>query len=66
MFSVAADLANPNWPQALQNAGFDTSLPSIWLLEGLVIYLPEQAGLPLPVRCIPHYFVCSSNVIVDN
>ncbi|WP_156745970.1 SAM-dependent methyltransferase, partial [Mycobacterium sp. 1423905.2] len=32
-----------DWPTALQAAGFDTSAPTAWLAEGLLIYLPPDA-----------------------
>ncbi|QNI05742.1 class I SAM-dependent methyltransferase [Mycobacterium kubicae] len=32
-----------DWPEALQAAGFDTSAPTAWLAEGLLIYLPPDA-----------------------
>ncbi|BAJ25916.1 MULTISPECIES: SAM-dependent methyltransferase [Kitasatospora] len=38
---VAVDLTSPDWEQDLQNAGYDPSAPSTWLLEGLLYYIPE-------------------------
>ncbi len=32
-----------DWPAALCAAGFDTSTPTAWLAEGLLIYLPPEA-----------------------
>jgi methyltransferase (TIGR00027 family) len=32
-----------DWPAALQAAGFDTTAPTAWLAEGLLIYLPPEA-----------------------
>jgi len=32
-----------DWPAALQAAGFDTTTPTAWLAEGLLIYLPPEA-----------------------
>ncbi len=32
-----------DWPAALRAAGFDPSLPTAWLAEGLLIYLPPEA-----------------------
>ena len=32
-----------DWPEALQDAGFDASRPAVWSAEGLVRYLPAQA-----------------------
>ncbi|EUA14658.1 putative S-adenosyl-L-methionine-dependent methyltransferase [Mycobacterium kansasii 732] len=32
-----------DWPQALQDNGFDPATPSAWIAEGLLIYLPAAA-----------------------
>lgn len=32
-----------DWPKALQDQGFDPSLPTAWLAEGLLMYLPGEA-----------------------
>jgi methyltransferase (TIGR00027 family) len=32
-----------DWPKALRDAGFDASLPTAWLAEGLLMYLPADA-----------------------
>ena len=32
-----------DWPSALRAAGFDSSAPTAWLAEGLLIYLPADA-----------------------
>ena len=40
--AVAVDLRD-DWPSALIQAGFDTSLPTAWTAEGLLIYLPAEA-----------------------
>jgi methyltransferase (TIGR00027 family) len=39
---VATDLRE-DWSAALRGAGFDPSLPTAWLAEGLLIYLPDDA-----------------------
>ncbi|MFJ6728536.1 class I SAM-dependent methyltransferase [Streptomyces sp. NPDC091281] len=39
--SVPADLLAPGWEDALTAAGYDPALPSVWVLEGLLYYLPE-------------------------
>jgi methyltransferase (TIGR00027 family) len=39
---VAVDLRQ-DWPAALQHAGFDSSRPTAWLAEGLLMYLPAEA-----------------------
>ncbi len=40
--TVALDLRD-DWPKALQEAGFNSSQPTAWLVEGLLIYLPPEA-----------------------
>ena len=40
--AVAVDLRH-DWPTALQQAGFDASVPSAWSAEGLMPYLPATA-----------------------
>jgi len=42
LINVPIDLRQ-DWPQALQEAGFDPQQPSAWSAEGLVRYLPAQA-----------------------
>jgi methyltransferase (TIGR00027 family) len=39
---IAVDLRE-DWPQALQDSGFDPAKPSAWIAEGLLIYLPAAA-----------------------
>jgi len=40
--AVAIDLRQ-DWPAALAEAGFDPALPTAWLAEGLLMYLPAEA-----------------------
>ena len=40
--TVAIDLRD-DWPKALRDSGFDTSQPTAWIAEGLLIYLPPEA-----------------------
>ena len=40
--TVAIDLRE-DWPNALRDSGFDTSQPTAWIAEGLLIYLPPEA-----------------------
>jgi methyltransferase (TIGR00027 family) len=40
--AVPVDLRH-DWPEALQQAGFDASAPSVWSAEGLMPYLPAAA-----------------------
>lgn len=42
LHEVAIDLRQ-DWPAALKTAGFDPSLPTAWLAEGLLMYLPAEA-----------------------
>lgn len=38
---VAVDLTSPDWEACLEAAGYDPTVPSTWLLEGLFYYIPE-------------------------
>ncbi len=40
--TIAIDLRQ-DWPAALKAAGLDTTAPTAWLAEGLLIYLPPEA-----------------------
>ncbi|MEU6402562.1 SAM-dependent methyltransferase [Streptomyces sp. NPDC046985] len=40
---VAADLRE-DWRSALRAAGFDPAQPTVWLIEGLLMYLTDAAG----------------------
>lgn len=40
--AVAADLTAPDWEARLADAGYDPASPSVWLLEGLLYYVPED------------------------
>ncbi|MDI5964990.1 class I SAM-dependent methyltransferase [Streptantibioticus silvisoli] len=40
--TVAVDLRE-DWPAALTAAGHDPATPTVWIAEGLLIYLPEDA-----------------------
>jgi methyltransferase (TIGR00027 family) len=40
--TVAIDLRD-DWPTALRDTGFEASLPTAWIAEGLLIYLPPDA-----------------------
>ncbi|MEV7603656.1 SAM-dependent methyltransferase [Kitasatospora sp. NPDC089797] len=42
---LPGDLLDPRWPRRLVAAGFDPQRPTVWLAEGLVVYLSvEQAA----------------------
>jgi methyltransferase (TIGR00027 family) len=47
--TVGVDLRQ-DWPAALQCAGFDASLPTVWLAEGLLPYLHEREVNALVAR----------------
>jgi O-methyltransferase involved in polyketide biosynthesis len=38
------DLTEP-WTDTLQEAGFDTAQPAVWLLEGFLVYLPTASEI---------------------
>lgn len=40
--AVPIDLRE-NWPAALRRAGFLADVPTVWILEGLLMYLPGEA-----------------------
>ncbi|MFV8232108.1 class I SAM-dependent methyltransferase [Mycolicibacterium fortuitum] len=42
LHSVPVDLRD-DWPKALRDNGFDPALPTAWIAEGLLIYLPPEA-----------------------
>jgi hypothetical protein len=42
--ALEADLCSPGWSHKLRAAGFDPSLPTVWVAEGLLMYLrPAEA-----------------------
>jgi methyltransferase (TIGR00027 family) len=46
---VACDLRE-DWPSALRKAGFDPGVPTAWLAEGLLPYLPDDAKTTMLTR----------------
>ncbi|MDT0470671.1 class I SAM-dependent methyltransferase [Streptomyces sp. DSM 41014] len=48
--TVAADLTGPDWEQSLRASGYDPTRPSVWVLEGLLYYLSEDAVRRLLTR----------------
>lgn len=46
---VPIDLRD-DWPGALRAAGFDSGVPTVWILEGLLMYLPDDAVDTLMAR----------------
>lgn len=49
--TLGVDLAQPSWPAALRDAGFDAGQPSAWLVEGLLMYL-EPAAVDALLRAV--------------
>jgi methyltransferase (TIGR00027 family) len=43
--AVGVDLLAPSWPDQLSTAGFEPGERGVWLLEGLLVYLEEDAVL---------------------
>ena len=41
--SVGVDLNHPKWSETLLAAGFDPTAPTVWLAEGLTMYLEPHA-----------------------
>jgi len=41
--TIRVDLRQDTWPEALIAAGYQPRSPSVWLIEGLLFYLPEVA-----------------------
>ncbi|MGW3073345.1 MULTISPECIES: class I SAM-dependent methyltransferase [unclassified Kitasatospora] len=39
---MPADLLDPQWPERLVAAGFDPARRSVWLAEGLLVYLTPR------------------------
>jgi len=40
--TIPADLASSEWISLLQSKGYRKDIPSIWVYEGLTLYVPEQ------------------------
>jgi len=41
--SCSVDLTEPGWPAKLAACGHDAAQPTVWILEGLLYYLPQHA-----------------------
>jgi len=41
--TIRVDLRQDTWPEALLTAGYQPQSPSVWLIEGLLFYLPSAA-----------------------
>lgn len=49
---VAADITQKNWFDKMSTAGFDPQLSTVWILEGLLYYLPDLQAKEV-LRSIP-------------
>ena len=49
--SVAANVAKPGWRARLRDAGHDAARPTVWVLEGLLYYLSQEAADELLRTC---------------
>lgn len=45
--AVEADLCDPSWADALARAGYDAREDTLWILEGILMYLTEAQALRL-------------------
>ena len=45
--SCSLDLEHRGWSQDLVAAGFDPTVPAVWIAEGLVMYLSEEGVVNL-------------------
>ena len=52
--TIRVDLSQETWPEALLDTGYQPERPSVWLIEGLLFYLPRAAvhGLLEKVRAL--------------
>ncbi len=41
--TIRVDLSQESWPEALLDIGYQLERPSVWLIEGLLFYLPRAA-----------------------
>ncbi|GMH42545.1 hypothetical protein BSKO_10464 [Bryopsis sp. KO-2023] len=60
--SLEVDLAKDGWAEALVAAGFDPSEPSVWTMEGLLMYLTEEECKKfvsqIATLCTPGSVIC--------
>ena len=52
--TIRVDLSQETWPEALLDTGYQPERPSVWIIEGLLFYLPRAAvhGLLEKVRAL--------------
>lgn len=63
---VSGDLATPDvkWATAILKAGYQTAVPTIWLVEGVVMYLQEKE-VHLILQTLSHLSVSGSVLGMD-
>jgi len=61
---ISADLSQTGWANHLLNSGFSAQLPTFWILEGLVYYLPRDVVVSL-LRRAAELSTKESQVFVD-
>ncbi|TXT57869.1 MAG: hypothetical protein BAJATHORv1_10577 [Candidatus Thorarchaeota archaeon] len=44
---IPTDMSKPDWIHQLLDAGFSEDIPSLWILEGLLYYIPKTASILL-------------------
>jgi methyltransferase (TIGR00027 family) len=62
--AVPVDLRD-DWASALEAAGFDTELPTAWLAEGLLPYLPAAAEEQL-IATIHRFSAAGSHIAIES
>ncbi|MEV0050977.1 SAM-dependent methyltransferase [Saccharopolyspora shandongensis] len=61
---VPVDLRD-DWPAALRRAGFDPGLPTAWLAEGLIYYLPVETDVRL-LAAVDEMSAPGSGIAIEN
>ncbi|MFW9915631.1 MAG: class I SAM-dependent methyltransferase [Candidatus Thorarchaeota archaeon] len=61
---VAANLSNPEWSFQLIKSGFSSDTPTFWVLEGLIYYMDQKAGITLLKRAA-EISAANSQIFVD-
>ena len=62
--TLGVDLADPSWVRALCDAGYDAQAPSVWLIEGLLMYL-DAAAVRALLRAVAELAVPGSRLGAD-
>jgi methyltransferase (TIGR00027 family) len=50
LIRVPADLEDDNWWRELISSGFSSTAPTLWILEGLIYYLPKHTSTSILTR----------------